>query len=124
MQDRPSPQVILDLAIAQLDALDPSSARAKFEMRMTSAALKLVSRAIGLQPDSDAAELSRLVVLLKEEGDLETLNRHLCQRIRGGALSMSAPGLAAHLRATTMEKLAVDQPTYADYQSALQRTEG
>ena len=124
MQDRPSPHLILELAIAQLDNVDPNSGRAKFEMRMIAAALKLVSRAMELESAADAREQSRLVALLKEDGGLETLNRHLCARIRGGDLSMSSPGLAAHLRATTMEKLAIDQPTYPAYQRALQTREG
>lgn len=124
MQDRPSASVILDLAIDQLGNVDPASARAKFEMRMAIAALQLVRREMELQPASDADELERLVALLGEEGDLEALNRRLCARIREGAMSFNSPGVAAHARATTMAKLAIDQPTYAAYRRALETAKG
>ena len=124
MQDNPSPAAILALAIEQLGAIDPGSARAKFEMRMATAALELIKRAMDLQPISDAAERDRLGALLHEDGDLQALNRRLCVLIRNGELSRSSPSLGAHLRATTMEKLAIDQPNYAAYRRALERTKG
>jgi hypothetical protein len=99
-------------------------ARAKFEMRLTTAALQLVRRAMELAPASDAAEHERLSALLVETGDLEQLNRRLCALIRDGTYLLSTPGVAAHLRATTLEKLAIDQPTYASYRRALERTGG
>jgi hypothetical protein len=121
----PSPAAILDLAIAHLGAVDLNGgARAKFEMRLAMAALQLVRRAIELGPASDAAEHRRLQSLLGQEGDLESLNCSLCALIRDGELSLSSPGVAAHLRAAAMEKLAIDQPTYAAYRRALEKTEG
>lgn len=121
MQDLPAPPLILDLAIAQLNGVDFASPRAKFETRMAISALHLVQRALALQETSDAREHERLTALLNEAGDLETLNRTLCARIRAGDLSLNTPGLAAHLRATTMEKLAIDQPSYAAYRRALEQ---
>jgi hypothetical protein len=120
VQDPPSLATIQALATAQGDGRVPS----KFEMRMTAAALELVQRALAQAPESDRAERARLVVLLDEDGALDHLNRRLCQRIRAGALDLSSPELAAHLRATTMEKLAIDQPTYAAYQRALETVQG
>ena len=125
MQDTPSPAAILDLAIAQLNSVELNGgARAKFEVRLTRAALQLVRRAMELAPTKDAAEHERLSALLVETGGLEQLNRRLCALIRSGTFALSTPGVAAHLRATTMEKLAIDQPTYASYRRALERTEG
>ena len=40
-------------------------------------------------------------------------------RIRAGELTLETPGLADHLWATTLAKLAVDQPNYAGYRAAL-----
>lgn len=119
MQDHPSPETIRNLADALLRESDPTSPRAKFETRMATSALELVKRAAELQPGYDAKELIRLTALLDAKGDLPALNRRLCQRIRDGSLTVSSPGLAAHLRATTMEKLAIDQPSYAAYRRAL-----
>lgn len=122
MQDPPSSAVILDLAIAQLS--ETGEARSKFETRMAAAALELVKRAMALAPASDAAEQTRLAALLGEADELEALNRSLCERIRSGALTLESPGMAAHLRATAMEKLAIDQPSYAAYKRALENHQG
>ena len=121
----PSPAAILDLAIAQLKSVELNGgARARFEVRLTTAAVQLVRRAMELGPTTDAAEQERLSALLVETGGLEQLNRRLCALIRDGTFGLSTPGVAAHLRATTLEKLAIDQPTYASYRRALERTEG
>lgn len=121
MQDHPSAAAILDIAIAHLrDAVMPGlEGRALFEMRVTLSALALVRRTLELTPESDAAERGRLEALLGESGDLETLNRKLCALIRDGALDLDSPGVAAHLRATALEKLAVDQPAYSAYRRAI-----
>lgn len=123
MQDNPSPQAILAIAIAHLrdTVLLDLDGRAKFDMRVTIRALQLVERTLTLTPASDAAERARLEALLDKAGTLEELNRMLCARIREGACDLATPGLAAHLRATAMEKLAVDQPTYSAYRRALAR---
>jgi hypothetical protein len=122
VQDNPSPETIGALANALLRDSDPKSARAKFETRMAASALDLVKRAAELAPGYDAKELIRLTALLDERGNLEALNRRLCERIRDGSLSLASPGVAAHVRATTMEKLAIDQPSYAAYRRALEQT--
>ena len=123
MQDHPSPQAILAIAIAHLrdNVLPGLDSRARFDMRVTLSALQLVQRSLELTPASDAAERGRLESLLGEQGGLDELNRSLCARIREGACDLSAPGLAAHLRVTAMEKLAVDQPNYSAYRQALER---
>ena len=90
---------------------------------MATAALDLVQRATELQPGFEAKERIRLTALLDEQADLESLNRRLCARIRAGAVTLDSPGVAAHVRATTMEKLAVDQPSYAAYRRALETGE-
>jgi hypothetical protein len=120
MQDQPSPAAILDLVIPQLSSAQPTTPeRARFEQRVIVAALQLVQREVTLAPATDAAEQERLQVLLGDTGDLLALNRSLCARIRDGSLTLASPGVAAHLRATAMEKLAVDQPNYAAYKRAL-----
>lgn len=122
MQDQPSAAAILDIAIAHLrDNLAPTlEGRAKFDLRVTISALGLVRRTLELTACSDAAERERLRALLDEDGDLETLNRKLCVRIRDGAVDLSTPGLGEHLRATALEKLAVDQPSYPAYRRAIE----
>lgn len=122
MQDHPSPAAILDLSIVHLreNVLPQLSGRAQFDMRVTLGALQLVRRQLMLSPESDAAELERLRALLGEEGDLAALNAALCEKIKSGALGAQSPGLMAHLCATALEKLAVDQPNYPAYRRAAQ----
>lgn len=120
MQDPPSSAVILKLAEQSQAVLGGG----QFELRMTAAALDLVKRADVLAPEYDAAECKRLSALLGEDGGLEQLNRKLCDLIRDGAVDLRSAPLAAHLRATTMEKLAIDQPTYAAYKRALSIKQG
>lgn len=123
MQDEPKPPEILD-AVARLmretvmPAVDPRTA---FLVRVAANAIDLVKRQIALQPEADRSEHERLVLLLGREGSLAELNRALCEAIEEGKISLETPGLAPHLWATTMEKLAVDQPSYAAYQRALTR---
>ena len=54
------------------------------------------------------------------DGPLEAQNRELCRAIRAGEIVLDAPGLLEHLRATTLAKLAVDQPRYSGYRRALE----
>jgi Domain of unknown function (DUF6285) len=39
----------------------------------------------------------------------------LSRRIAAGEIDLQTPGVAEHLWATTLAKVAIDQPTYASY---------
>jgi len=123
MQDDPSAVAILDAAIGHLreNVLPGLDQRAQFEMRVTLNALSIVRRTLALAPASDAAERTRLQALLGEGGDLESLNRKLCTRIDAGELGPDNPTLMQHLRATSIAKLAVDQPSYSAYKRAIEQ---
>ena len=43
----------------------------------------------------------------------------LCERIASGAMTLDTPGLAACLWQITLDKLAVDQPSYETYVRSL-----
>lgn len=122
MQDQPNPAELLPpiLAFLREDVLPKLSGRDLYQMRVAINALDLVRRQLELAPASDAVELARLTALLGHDGTLEALNAELAERIAAGDLTLETPGLAEHLRATAMEKLAVDQPNYAAYQRALE----
>jgi len=91
-----------------------------FKLRVGINALDLVARQLALEPDSDAAEASRLSGLLGMQGSLGELNRALADRIAKGEVDLRTPDLADHLWQTTMDKLAVDQPNYASYKRELE----
>ena len=115
MQDLPGPADLVALAADFLRAeIMPSTQGAQnFQLRVAINALDLVARQ--LRDAGNCAEQQRLQALLARQGSLHDLNRALCEEIASGAKTLATPGLADHLWATTMSKLAVDQPNYAAY---------
>ena len=121
MQDSPDPAEILG-AVATLmrETLMPLlSGHPNYLTRVAANALDLVRRQIEQQPGYDAAEHARLVALLGRDGSLDELNQALCEAIERHEMTLATPGVTEHLWATTMAKLAVDQPSYARYQDEL-----
>jgi hypothetical protein len=121
MYDHPT---LIELVTAVRDfverqAMPKLEGHAAFHARVAVNALSIVERQLRLGPEDEAQERERLRALLGRDASLEELNRELCARIRAGAIGLDTPGLAEHLRATTLAKLAVDQPKYSGYVRAL-----
>ena len=121
MQDQPAPAEILAAVAAFLKTvtgpeLAPHTA---FQLRVAANALELAGRDMALSPAQDAAELARLTALLGQTGSLLDLNTELARRLDAGEADLTTPGVAEHLWATTLAKLAVDQPNYSGYRAAL-----
>jgi hypothetical protein len=117
MQDRPTP-VELVRAVADLlqaTVLPQSTGRLAFEIRIAINALELVARQLECAHEAHCAEHQRLEELLGRTGSLMDLNRELCTHIAEGVIGLPDDRLIRHLWATTMEKLAVDQPSYAAF---------
>jgi hypothetical protein len=117
MQDEPTPSELIK-AVADFlrNEITPMiSGHNAFKLRVGINALDLVTRQLALEPDGDAAEVTRLSQLLGLQGSLRELNRALADRIAKGEMDLQTPGLSDHLWQTTMDKLAVDQPNYASY---------
>lgn len=128
MHDLPTPEQLL-AAVARFlrDEAGPALGRhgeqaLAYQARVAANMVDTVARQTALGPAADAVERRRLQVLLglpadhPDAADLAALNRHLAARLADGALDSSHPGLADHLWATTLAKLAVDQPGYDTYQ--------
>jgi hypothetical protein len=98
------------------------SGHSAFHARVAANALAIVERELALGAEQDAAERERLRALLGRDGALEAQNRELCRAIRAGEITQDTPGLLGHLRATTLAKLAVDQPGYSGYRRALEES--
>jgi hypothetical protein len=124
MQDEPTPAELLEGVATMLRdfAMPELTGRTAFLVRVGANAVDLVRRQIELGEKFDAAEHARLVALLKSDGSLPDLNARLCEAIEQRRITLDTPGLADHLWATTMEKLAVDQPQYASYRRALKHS--
>ncbi|MBV8682355.1 MAG: protein kinase [Caulobacteraceae bacterium] len=123
MQDEPTPPEMLAAVAALLreTVMPQLSGHTAFLVRVAANALDLVRRQVELEPTADAAELARLRRLLGRDGALLELNQALCEAIETGKMGLETPGLTDHLWSTTLEKLAIDQPSYAPYQRAVER---
>ena len=117
MQDAPTPGEILESVVRLLrETLMPElSGRSAYLARVAANALELVRRQIELEPSFDGAERKRLIALLGKDGTPAELNIALCEAIESRVMDSETPGLAEHLWATALEKMAVDQPSYAAY---------
>jgi hypothetical protein len=133
MQDRPSPSEIIGAVAAFLkNVVAPDTTGAtSFQARVAANALEMMKRELDTAPAEDAAELARLRELVGQDGrlrglpsELFDLNLELCRRIEAGDVDLGTPGLKDHLWATTLAKLAVDQPTYGGYRAALAERAG
>ncbi len=123
MQDEPTPPELIE-AVANFlrsDIAPEISGHLSFKLRVAINALDLVTRQLVLEPGSDAEEHERLSRLAGAQGPLGALNYALAARIAGGEADLKTPGLIEHLWATTLAKLAVDQPNYASYRREMER---
>jgi hypothetical protein len=123
MQDEPTP-IELTKSVADFlrnDITPLISGHQAFKLRVAINILDLVTRQLTREEGSEAAEVERLRGLLGMDGSVIDLNRALAERIAKGEVDLATPGLAEHLWATTMDKLAVDQPNYASYKRELSR---
>jgi len=117
MQDPPTVTELLDASAAFLRdvAVPQLSGHASSHARVAANALDLIKRELELRPAAERNEHTRLQSLLHTEGSLDELNALLSRRIAAGDLDLQTPGVAEHLWATTLAKVAIDQPTYASY---------
>lgn len=123
MQDEPSPREILGAVAAFLrnSVILNSDPHTVFQARVAANALDLVCRQLEVGAACEAVEVQRLQELLGRAGTLAELNTALADALASGAMGLSSPGVSEHLRATTLEKLQVDQPNYSGYLTALDR---
>jgi hypothetical protein len=117
MQDPPTATELLEATAAFLRdvAVPQLSGHASFHARVAANALDVVKRELELRPAAERDEHARLKTLLRAEGSLDELNALLSRRIAAGEIGLQTPGVAEHLWATTLAKVAIDQPTYASY---------
>lgn len=87
---------------------------------MASNALATVLRDLEQRPAYEAEESTRLIALLgaTDSRDLADLNRNLSEKIRSGEMTSETPGLIAHLKATTIAQVEIDQPRYSGLKTA------
>jgi hypothetical protein len=121
MQDEPKPaEMLAAVAVFLREVVIPEAKpRTAFQARVAANALDLVGRQIELAPAEEAVEAERLKALLGRDAPLTELNAAFAEALATGALDLASAGVEAHLTATTLAKLAVDQPSYSGYRAAL-----
>jgi hypothetical protein len=101
------------------DVLPSLTGSLAFNLKVSLNALELVGREIQQQRDADQKEHGRLVKLLDRNAELETLRNELCDKVASGAITLNETALRDHLRATAIDRLAIDQPSYSAYLAAM-----
>jgi hypothetical protein len=112
-------------AVAAFDAevAAPGDARHAFLARVADNARAILGREARDGARIEAEAVPRLEGLLGETGDFAALNARLCQALRDGAIAPLDPALRAHLRASAIAQIGVDQPGYGGL-AALLETDG
>ena len=101
------------------DVMASTTGRTNFLARVAGNSLDIVLRELGVTAAHRAGEWQRLQRLFKSEDDLQTLRWRLTHALRDGSMPLHTPGLAAHLRETVVNQVAIDQPSYSGLQNAL-----
>ncbi|MCC5867021.1 MAG: hypothetical protein JJU27_00805 [Gammaproteobacteria bacterium] len=111
----PEAPVLLRAVSAFLQSLirEEAAGGRDWEARIARNCVELVCRELALRPVHEPAQRQRLQTLLgSSETDLSTLDAQLCKALHAGEIHWSNPELSAHLRATTIEQLRIDNPRY------------
>lgn len=105
--------------------MSETTGRTQFLARVAGNSLDIVQREMALGTAAAHQERERLQSLLEStDADLMQLRERLVQGLRAGQIDLNAPGLAAHLRASIVNQINIDQPRYAGLATALNGGEG
>ena len=104
----------LSEAVAAFEAepAAPGDARHVFLARVADNARATLAREAEQGARLEAEAVERLHGLLDKTGDYVELNAQLCESLREGRFNPLDPAVLAHLRATAVGQIAIDQPTY------------
>ncbi|GAB3280780.1 DUF6285 domain-containing protein [Parahaliea aestuarii] len=86
-----------------------------YQSRVAINILNIVERELDGSEAMLAAERQRLVELLGEDDDVKRLNERLVTSIRNGDFDDDDEALMQHFLTTTLDKIAIDNPSYSTY---------
>ena len=121
MFDPPRGDAVL-LAVARWlreSAMPALPAALVFQARVAANAVELAARELAEAPTARARATARLAALLGHDGEFEVLEAELAAAIEAGRLPADTPGLLDHLLASAVDKVAIDQPSYASLRDEL-----
>ncbi len=97
------------------------STHASFVLRVARNSLATIVREAMSDGEPRREEQTRLQRLIGRDGSIEDLNAEFCRRIRSGTVSLGHSGVFEHIRSTTMDRVAIDQPEYSGLRIAKER---
>ena len=92
-----------------------SSGKQTYEKRVAANLTGILGRELEYGAEAEAQERNRLAELLGRDGPLDQLNAELCGKIRNREISPADEAVLAHLRATVLDKLRIDNPKYSAF---------
>lgn len=87
--------------------------RDAFLARVAVNALNTVRREIEQGPAAEAAATERLKAIFGRDGTWTELNEALCTGIEDGSIDAGDPAVLAHMKASIIDQVRIDQPNYA-----------
>ena len=104
------------------EVMEETEGRVQFLSRVAANSLEIVRREAHLGPHFAAAQYDRLQNLLGGDAELVELSWQLVKRLRDETSDLSDDSLKQHLRQTSFEALAIDQPHYHAFITASQQS--
>jgi hypothetical protein len=101
------------------DVMNATTARTNFLARVAGNSLDVALRELAWGKHHRSVRADRLRCLLGQDGDLESLRRTLVGRLRENEIALDHPGLAEYLRESVVNQVAIDQPGYSGFKTAL-----
>ncbi len=101
------------------DVLNASQGRTRFLARVAANSLDIVLRELSLGPRHRQRKHEGLQRLLGTDGSLDELEWQLVHALRERRMPLDHPLLAQYLRDSVVNQLAIDQPRYSGYETAL-----
>jgi hypothetical protein len=112
--DRPTARELIETVREFLHdkAMPASSGHMAFQLRIAANLLAVAGRELESRVRADAQARARLGAILGRDGELESLESELVERIRAGELGPGHPALFDHLWKTAEDKLRIANPRY------------
>ncbi len=101
------------------DAMKATAGRTNFLARVAGNSLDVVLRELAVGKQHRSLQVDRLRRLLGRDGDLESLRWTLVRSLRDNEIALDHPGLAEYLRESVVNQVAIDQPGYSGFKTAL-----
>ena len=96
-----------------------TTGRTNFLARVAGNSLDVVLREFAMGEQHCSLQAERLRRLLEQDGDLESLRSTLVSRLRKNEISLEHAGLAEYLRESVVNQVAIDQPSYSGFKTAI-----